>query len=147
MQCCVGRWTWESGEKKSVIGYMFGKGLDVIKMVVEDSGNLDIGSDHNLIWSEVVWGLIEVEVRRERYKWRVDGRLGWEHYHEAVEEEFIVWEMEVRVIDEVREACLIEKVWRRWKEMVQQQRKEEKEKNDGEVREMVVRRGSRLTDA
>ena len=44
-------------------------------MVVEDSGNLDIVSDHNLIWGEVVWGRTEVEVRREWYKWRVDGRL------------------------------------------------------------------------
>ena len=49
-KCCVGRWTREGGEKKSVIDYMlFGKGLDVIKMVIEDLGNLDIGSDHNLI--------------------------------------------------------------------------------------------------
>ena len=53
-------------EKKWVIDYMlFGKGLDVIKMVVEDSGNLDIGSDHNLIWGKVVWGRTEVVVRRE----------------------------------------------------------------------------------
>ena len=63
---------------------------------------MDIGSDHNLIWGEVVWGWTEVEVRRVQYKWRVVGRLGWEHYQEAVEEEFIRWEKEVRVI-EVRE--------------------------------------------
>ena len=86
LQCCVGMWTWESGEKKLVIDYMlFGKGLDVIKMVVEDSDNLDIWSDHNLIWGEVVWGRTEAEVRREWYKWRVDGRLVWEHYQEVVE--------------------------------------------------------------
>ena len=47
--------------------------MDVIKMVVEDSCNFDIGSDHNLIWGEVVWGRTEVEVRREQYRWRVDG--------------------------------------------------------------------------
>ena len=59
----MGRWTWESGVKKLVIDYMlFGKGLDVIKMVVEDSGDLDIGSDHNLIWGGSV-GRREVEVR------------------------------------------------------------------------------------
>ena len=34
-------------------------------------------------------GRMEVEVRREWYKWRVDGRLVWAHYQEAVEEEFI----------------------------------------------------------
>ena len=36
----------------------------MIKMVVEDSGSLDIRSDHNLIWVEVVWGRTEVEVNR-----------------------------------------------------------------------------------
>ena len=37
LQCCEGRWTWESWEKKSVKDYtLFGKGLDVIKMVVKD---------------------------------------------------------------------------------------------------------------
>ena len=45
------------------------KGLAVIKMVDEDSGNLDIGSDHNLILGEVVCRRTEVEVRRKRYKW------------------------------------------------------------------------------
>ena len=44
---------------------LFGKRLDVIKMIVEDSVNLDIWSDHNLIWSEVVRWRTEVEVRRE----------------------------------------------------------------------------------
>ncbi len=113
-----GRWTWESGEKKSVIDYMlFGKGLDVIKVVVEDSGNLDIGSDHNLIWNEVVWGRTEIEARREWYKWGVDGRLGWEHYQEAVEEEFIGWKKEVRVMLQGMnlvmrsESCLLD--WKR----------------------------------
>ena len=62
LQCCDGRWTWESGVRKSVIDYMlFGKAIIAVEMVVEDSGKLDVGSDHNLIWSEVVR-------RRERYK-------------------------------------------------------------------------------
>ena len=65
LQCYVGRWTWERGEKKWAIDYMlFRKGLDVIKMVVEDSGNLDIGGDHNRIWGKVVWGWTEANVRR-----------------------------------------------------------------------------------
>ena len=33
-------------------------------------------------------------------------------------QEFIGWEKEVRVIGEVREGCLIEEVWCRWKENV-----------------------------
>ena len=46
----------------------------------------------------------------------MDGRLVWEHHQEAVEGEFVGWEKEVGVIDEVREGCLIEEVWHRWKE-------------------------------
>ena len=48
----------------------------------------------------------------------MDGKLVWEHYQEAVKEEFIGWEKEVRVIAEVMEGCSIEEVWRRWKEKV-----------------------------
>ena len=36
----------------------------------------------------------------------MDGRLVWEHYQEEVEEEFIGWKKEMRVVDEVREGCL-----------------------------------------
>ena len=60
---------------------LLGKDLNGIKMVVEDSGSLDIALDNNLIWGEVVWGRTEVEVKRER---RVDGRLGWKPYQETV---------------------------------------------------------------
>ena len=56
LQCCDGRWTWESGVRKSVIVCMFGKAIEVVEMVLEDSGKLDVGSDHYLIWSEVIWG-------------------------------------------------------------------------------------------
>ena len=43
----------------------------------------------------------------------------WEHYEEAVEEEFIGWEKEVRVIDEVREGCIIKRFGvHRWKKKV-----------------------------
>lgn len=93
LQCCEGWWTCESGEKKSAIDYMvFGKGLDVVTMV-EDSGNVDVGSGHSLIWGKVTWGSMEVEVRRERYKWRVDGI--WKEYQNAVEEDFIGWEVKL----------------------------------------------------
>ena len=48
LHCCEGRWTCENGEKKWLLDYtLFGKGF---MMVVEDSSNLDTGSDHNLFW-------------------------------------------------------------------------------------------------
>ena len=39
LQCFDGRWTWESGMRKSVIDDMlFGKAIEVVEMVVVDSG-------------------------------------------------------------------------------------------------------------
>ena len=37
------------------------KAIEVVEMVVEDSGKLDVGSDHNLIWLEVILGRREDE--------------------------------------------------------------------------------------
>ena len=43
--------------RKSVIDYMlFEKAIEVVEMVVEDSGKLDVWPDHNLICNEVIWG-------------------------------------------------------------------------------------------
>ena len=82
----------ERGVWKSVIDHiLFGKAIEVVEMVVEDSGNLDVGSHHNPIWSEVIWRRKEVR-RREWYNWRVDGKLDCEEYQEAVKEVFIGWE-------------------------------------------------------
>ena len=118
LQCFVGRWAWESWEKKSLIDYQFVKVMDVIKMVVEDSGNFDIASNHNIIWGEVVRERTEGEVRRERCRWRVDEWPVWDHYQKAVEEEFIGWEKVWEDWDKVREGCSIEEVCLRCKEKV-----------------------------
>ena len=84
--------------RRSVIDYMlFGKAIEVVE-VLEDSGKFDVGSDHNLIWSEVIWGRREVR-RRERYKWRVYGKLDWEDYQAAIEKVFIEWKEEVGSIN------------------------------------------------
>ena len=118
LQCCDGRWTWESDVRKSVIHYMlFGKAIEVVEMVVEDSGKLDVGLDHNLIWSEVLWVRREVR-RKELYKWSVDGKLDWEEYQEAVEEVFIGWEEEVRELEQELGGGIVAEVWSRWKEVI-----------------------------
>ena len=86
--------------RKYVIDYMlFGKGIVAVEMVVEDLGKLDVGSDHNLTSSEVIWRRREVR-RKERYKWRLDGKLEREEYQEGVEEVFIGWEEEVRELEQ-----------------------------------------------
>ena len=44
LQCCDGRWTWECGVRKSVMDYMLsGKALEVVEVVIEDLGKLDVG--------------------------------------------------------------------------------------------------------
>ena len=75
----------------------------------------------------------------EQYEWRVDGRLVWEYYHEAVEEELIGCE-EVRVIDE-EGRILIRFVGSGKKGHSSCRERKRKEKNDREVRGMVVRQG------
>ena len=61
-------------------------------MIVEDSGPLDI--DLTTISFGAKW-CGGGQRLKGGYKWRVDGRLGCEHYQEAVENEFIGWEKEV----------------------------------------------------
>lgn len=59
---CKGRWTWECGDKKSVIDYMLfpqEHRHELVEMIVEDRGVIDTGSDHN-----VVWGVFKVETLR-----------------------------------------------------------------------------------
>ena len=41
--------------RKSVIDYMlFGKAIEVVELVIVDSGKLDVGSDYTLIWNEAI---------------------------------------------------------------------------------------------
>ena len=68
-----------------------------------------------------MWGRREVR-RREWFKWRVEGRLDcrldWEKYQEAVEEVFIGWKVEVRELEQELGGGIVEEVWCRWKEKV-----------------------------
>ena len=93
---------------------LFGKAIVVVEAILEDSGKLDVGLDHNHIWSEIIWGRREVR-RRERYKCRVDGKLDWEEYQEAVEEAFIGWDEEVRELEKGLGGGIVKEVWSMWK--------------------------------
>ena len=116
LQCCDGKWTCESGVRKSV-GKAIITAIITVEMVVEDSGKLDVGSDHNLIWSKVIWRRREVR-RRERYKWRLDGKLEREEYQEGVEEVFIGWEEEMRELEQELGGGIVEEAWSTGKDKV-----------------------------
>ena len=96
MNNCEAKWTWEVGERKTKIDYLlFSLGLLVGKMIIEDSGKNDMGSDHNFFWCEVKSGSMEEIVKRIRLKGRFNGRQDWEEYQQAVEEVFVGWEEEL----------------------------------------------------
>ena len=57
---CSGRWPWEIKERRSVVDFiLLSRGLVMDRMMVEDSGELYLGSDHNLIWCDVRTGRLE----------------------------------------------------------------------------------------
>jgi len=44
-----GRWTWESGEKRSMTDYiLLSRGARVHRKMIEDEGAVELGLDHNL---------------------------------------------------------------------------------------------------
>ena len=71
---CSGWWTWEMKERKSVIDYIsLSRGLVVDRMMVQDSGELNLGLDHNLIWCGVRTDRLEEGTSDPHLKWKVDG--------------------------------------------------------------------------
>ena len=113
---CTGRWTWECGEKKSVIDYVLvSREVNVHKMVIEDEGAVDLGSDHNLIWCVVGQTKAEKVIQEERYKWKVNGTQDWEEYQHAVQEEFLDWKEKLEDLAESSEKeRWVEGVWELW---------------------------------
>ena len=120
LSICKGRWTWECGERRSVVDYiLYSNGLVLEAMRVEDGGVNDLGSDHNLLWCKVKCRAPKVVDDRCYYKWRVDGKENWEGYRSAIESEFVGWEecMESIKKDVSGEEC-VEKIWENWRSRV-----------------------------
>ena len=114
-----GRWTWECGEKRSVVDYILvSKEVNVHRMIIEDEGAVELGSDHNLIWCVIGQSKAEKVIQEERYKWKVDGRQEWEEYQHAVQE-FLDWEEKLEDLAESSEKeRWVEGVWELWKAKV-----------------------------
>ena len=78
---------WESGVKQSVVDYTLDPHSlkdSVVRMVVEEDGKFDTGSDHKLLWCVMKFKKLEMNTQQERFKWRVDGKSEWEEYQQAV---------------------------------------------------------------
>ena len=107
---CTGRWTWECGEKRSVIDYILvSTEVNVHRMEIEDEGAMELGPDHNLFWCVVRQSKAEKVIQE---KWKVDGRQDWEEYQHAVQEEFLDWEEKLveHAGSSEKERC-VEGVW------------------------------------
>ena len=57
---------------------LLSRGVRVQRMVIEDEGETELGSDHNLMWCVVRHEKAEKVTQEERYKWKVDRRQDWE---------------------------------------------------------------------
>ena len=96
---CNGRWMWGNEERRSVVDYISpSRGLVMDRMVVEVSGELNLGSYHNLIWCEVRTGRLEEGTSDPRLKWKVDGKIEWNEYQQLVMEGFRGWEEHMAVL-------------------------------------------------
>ena len=43
---CIGRWTWECGEKRSVVDYILvSREVNVHRMIIEDEEAVELGSE------------------------------------------------------------------------------------------------------
>ena len=47
-------------------------------MMVEDCGELNLGSDYNLLWCEVRTGRLVEGMSDPCLKWKVDGKTEWD---------------------------------------------------------------------
>ena len=62
-------------KERSVVDYiLLSKGLVMDRMMLEDSRELNLGSDHNLIWCEVRTGRLEDEMIAPYLKWKFDSK-------------------------------------------------------------------------
>ena len=88
------------------------------RIMVEDSGELNLRSDHNLIWCEVRTYRLEEGTSDPHLKWMIDGKIEWEKYQQLVIEDFRGWEehMEVLWMGTNRES--VQQIWKLWRHIV-----------------------------
>ena len=82
------------------------------------TGELNLGSDHNLIWCEVRTGKLEEGMSDPYLKLKVDGKIEWEEHQQLVIEGFREWEehMEVVWIGKYRDS--VQQIWELWRHIV-----------------------------
>ena len=103
---CKGKWTWTSGERRTIIDYVL-VDSDIFQMAqnceIDEDGRLDIGSDHN-------WITLELNIqfrKRERgggskWVWNIHKESDWEGYQESLRTELQEWKNKWEVEGEVQ---------------------------------------------
>ncbi len=99
-------------EQRSVVDYIqLSRGLVSDRMMVEDSGELNLGSNHNLIRCEVRTDRLEEGTSDPRLKWMVDGKIEWEGYQELMIEDFRRWAEHIAVLWMGKDRGSVQQLW------------------------------------
>ena len=107
-----GKVTWRARENESAIDFVLaneGARRNIRKMVIDEEGEWDVNTDHNVLWVEFCFGKSvekeKVESGKKRCRWRLNN-ADWEEFQGELDE--MQWS-EVRDVKEMNER-LIENV-------------------------------------
>ncbi len=91
LSCCQGLWMFVRGQVKPVIDYIMIDNVlknNVSRVVVDNEGGQDLGSDHNPMWVRLVNMRIEGKITRTTWakKWNITDTTYWVGFRTEIEE-------------------------------------------------------------
>ena len=102
-------------KERSVVDYtLLSRGLVMDLRTLE----LNLGSDHNLIWCEVRTGRLEEGTSDPHLKWKFDGKIEWEEYQQLVIEGFRGCEEHMEVLWMKMDRKSVQQIWELWRHIV-----------------------------
>ncbi len=92
---CTGIWTWNRGEKMSVLDYMITSGevgQDIEELFIDDGGEYDIGSDHNWMWLRLRHTRLPKEKIKKQPGWDINEDTDWTPFRRELERAAAAWQ-------------------------------------------------------
>ena len=85
---CIGKWTRIVGNSRTVVDYILmdqalWNGVD--KVVVDEMGHLEVGSDHCWIWLDLSDKINKTLGGKRRMKWNIQSSANWDVYRAKLE--------------------------------------------------------------
>ncbi len=91
---CNGLWTWNRGDKVSVVDYMVTSGsleADIEELYIDDAGDFDVGSDHNWLWLRVKYQRHQKAPVYKPPRWDINADTDWKMFRQSLEEAAGAW--------------------------------------------------------